>query len=106
MHTRAKEYCIAGLCIALWLAAPRAPIAQQDSPAGEKAHGTAIREAAPVTAPMQVATPEPGVEQAGDTAANLPVRRVVLYKSGVGYFEHLGKVSGDQTVAIDFTSGQ
>src|SRR5579864_998526 len=106
MHTRAKEYCIAGLCIALWLAAPRAPIAQQDSPAGEKAHGTTIREATPVTAPMQVATPEPGVEQAGETAANLPVRRVVLYKSGVGYFEHQGKVSGDQTVAIDFTSGQ
>ncbi|HEV2297863.1 MAG TPA: carboxypeptidase regulatory-like domain-containing protein [Candidatus Acidoferrales bacterium] len=36
----------------------------------------------------------------------LPVRRVVLYKSGVGYFEHLGQVRGDQTVAIDFTSAQ
>src|SRR5713101_6569293 len=36
----------------------------------------------------------------------LPVRRVVLYKSGVGYFEHLGKVRGNQTVTIDFTSGQ
>ena len=38
--------------------------------------------------------------------AKLPVRRVVLYKSGVGYFEHLGGVRGDQTVRIDFTSGQ
>ena len=38
--------------------------------------------------------------------ANLPVRRVVLYKSGVGYFEHQGQVRGDQTVEIDFTSGQ
>jgi hypothetical protein len=36
----------------------------------------------------------------------LPVRRVVLYKSGVGYFEHLGRVRGDQSVTIDFTSGQ
>ena len=36
----------------------------------------------------------------------LPVRRVVLYKSGVGYFEHLGQVRGNQTVTIDFTSGQ
>jgi len=34
------------------------------------------------------------------------VRRVVLYKSGVGYFEHQGRVEGNQTVHIDFTSGQ
>ncbi len=40
------------------------------------------------------------------SAANLPVRRVVLYKTGVGYFEHLGRVQGDQAVRIDFTSGQ
>ena len=40
------------------------------------------------------------------TAARLPVRRVVLYKSGVGYFEHLGRVRGDQAVSIDLTSGQ
>lgn len=38
--------------------------------------------------------------------ANLPIRRVVLYKTGVGYFEHLGRVQGDQAVRIDFTSGQ
>jgi hypothetical protein len=43
---------------------------------------------------------------AEESAVKLPVRRVVLYKSGVGYFEHLGEVHGDQTVAIDFTSGQ
>lgn len=36
----------------------------------------------------------------------LPVKRVVLYKNGVGFFEHLGRVSGDQQVSIDFTSGQ
>lgn len=39
-------------------------------------------------------------------AAKLPVRRVVLYKNGVGYFEHLGRVRGDQDVHIDFTSAQ
>ncbi|HKM90522.1 MAG TPA: carboxypeptidase regulatory-like domain-containing protein, partial [Candidatus Acidoferrales bacterium] len=39
-------------------------------------------------------------------AAKLPVRRVVLYKNGVGYFEHLGRVRGNQTLTIDFTSGQ
>jgi hypothetical protein len=36
----------------------------------------------------------------------LPVRRVVLYKNGVGYFEHLGRVNGNQDVHIDFTSAQ
>jgi hypothetical protein len=39
-------------------------------------------------------------------ASKLPVRRVVLYKTGVGYFEHQGAVHGDQQVGIDFTSGQ
>jgi len=36
----------------------------------------------------------------------LPVRKVVLYKNGVGYFEHAGNVSGNQRVTIDFTSPQ
>src|SRR5213594_2029589 len=40
------------------------------------------------------------------TAAKLPVRRVVLYKNGVGYFEHLGRVRGSQEVHVDFTSAQ
>ena len=38
--------------------------------------------------------------------AELPVRRVVLYKNGVGYFEHAGRVVGNQGVTIDFTSSQ
>src|SRR5579864_1620180 len=41
-----------------------------------------------------------------EAAAKLPVRRVVLYKNGVGYFEHLGRVRGSQTVHVDFTSAQ
>ena len=41
-----------------------------------------------------------------ESAAKLPVRRVVLYKNGVGYFEHLGRVRGSQDVRIDFTSAQ
>jgi hypothetical protein len=39
-------------------------------------------------------------------APDMPVRRVVLYKNGVGYFEHLGRVRGNQDIHIDFTSGQ
>src|SRR2546423_11472330 len=41
-----------------------------------------------------------------ESSAKLPVRRVVLYKNGVGYFEHLGHVRGSQDVHVDFTSAQ
>jgi hypothetical protein len=51
----------------------------------------------------QAPAPKPAASQTPDS---LPVRRVVLYKSGVGYFEHLGRVRGNQAVTIDFTSGQ
>jgi hypothetical protein len=62
----------------------------------------ALRETGPQTPPQPTTAGAPR-----DAAADrLPVRRVVLYKSGVGYFEHLGRVSGNQTVTIDFTSGQ
>jgi hypothetical protein len=44
--------------------------------------------------------------QAQQQAGPLPIRRVVLYKNGVGYFEHLGRVKDNQTVPISFTSGQ
>src|SRR5262245_10126554 len=54
-------------------------------------------------APQTTAAP---ATREGTTANRLPVRRVVLYKSGVGYFEHLGRVRDNQTVTIDFTSGQ
>jgi hypothetical protein len=35
------------------------------------------------------------------TVASLPVRKVVLYKNGVGYFEHTGRVWGNQDLRID-----
>src|SRR6267378_2101847 len=45
-------------------------------------------------------------ESANPATGKLPVRRVVLYKNGVGYFEHLGRVRGSQDVHVDFTSAQ
>jgi hypothetical protein len=42
----------------------------------------------------------------GASLKDLPVRKVVLYKNGVGYFEHAGSVTGNQRVAIDFASSQ
>jgi hypothetical protein len=38
--------------------------------------------------------------------AQLPVTRVALYKNGVGFFEHAGRVTGNQSVTIDFTTAQ
>jgi hypothetical protein len=56
------------------------------------------------TAPTPSAAQAESAEES--SAAKLPVRRVILYKTGVGYFEHLGQVRGDQKVQIDFTSSQ
>lgn len=41
-----------------------------------------------------------------DKSASLPVRKVVLYKNGVGYFEHTGRVWGNQELRIEFTTAQ
>jgi hypothetical protein len=49
--------------------------------------------------------PQPRAAAAAPSA-RLPVRRVVLYKNGVGYFEHVGRVRGNQSVAIDFNTAQ
>src|SRR6185437_10027797 len=40
------------------------------------------------------------------TPEQLPVRSVVLYKSGVGFFQHVGQVRDNASVRVDFTSGQ
>ncbi|UWZ86860.1 carboxypeptidase regulatory-like domain-containing protein [Occallatibacter riparius] len=50
------------------------------------------------TSPRELAPPQ--------VVKDLPVRKVVLYKNGVGYFEHSGSVTGNQRVFIDFTSPQ
>lgn len=43
---------------------------------------------------------------AASALEQLPVRSVVLYKSGVGFFQHVGQIRGDEAVRIDFNSGQ
>ncbi|WP_058189074.1 DUF4139 domain-containing protein [Terracidiphilus gabretensis] len=58
---------------------------------------------APKTAP---AASDSSSSASANVIRDLPVRRVVLYKNGVGYFEHAGSVTGNQRVGIDFTSSQ
>lgn len=42
----------------------------------------------------------------GSFAQELPVSRVVLYTSGVGFFEHLGTVTGNASVPLSFPEEQ
>ncbi len=53
---------------------------------------TVARGAEPATAPV--------------ASADVPVRAVVLYSSGVGYFEHFGTVHGDGSTELRFKTGQ
>ncbi len=59
-----------------------------------------------VSAPAQTRKPGPPEPAANSSAAALPLRRVILYKNGIGYFEHSTKVKGSQELHIDFTTGQ
>jgi hypothetical protein len=59
----------------------------------------------PQNRPAQGPKPEADTG-ASETASAIPVKRVALYKNGVGYFEHLGSVRDKQDVTVSFTSGQ
>jgi hypothetical protein len=39
-------------------------------------------------------------------AADLPVRQVVLYKHGVGYFERAGRLGPGETARLDFKASE
>ena len=60
----------------------------------------------PAAAPAKAKPAAAAEAMAPAAVKDLPVRKVVLYKNGVGYFEHAGTVNGNQKVAIDFTSPQ
>jgi hypothetical protein len=86
-------FAISVVAITLPLAAQGPSGIAAQSKGGAKASGASI-------APASTATAIPAAIK------DLPVRKVVLYKNGVGYFEHAGSVSGNQRVTIDFTSPQ
>ncbi|HEY1210613.1 MAG TPA: carboxypeptidase regulatory-like domain-containing protein [Terracidiphilus sp.] len=74
------------------------------SPAGSQAKAKSSAPKAQL-APPQVAPPKAQLAPP-QVVKDLPVHKVVLYKNGVGYFEHAGSVTGNQRVTIDFTSPQ
>jgi hypothetical protein len=69
---------------------------------------TAAAQQQPAAKPAAKTTAKPAAARAEQTEASteLPVTRVSLYKNGVGFFEHAGEVTGDQSVTIDFTTAQ
>lgn len=71
--------------------------------------GLATLSSPPARAGQEPTTPRtarPVPPSPGGSAAKLPVRRVLLYKNGIGYFEHVGRVHDNDAIAIDLTSGQ
>ena len=42
----------------------------------------------------------------GGIAAELPVRQVVLYKHGVGYFERAGELAPGESARLDFKAAE
>ena len=51
-------------------------------------------------------SPAAAASAPAESSSRLPVKRVVLYKNGVGYFEHATRVHGTQDLSIDFTTAQ
>src|SRR5690348_7546129 len=78
MHQRFAS-CVLSFVFVLGLSAAPAPA----QPAGD---------AAPATRPAN--------------EADVPVKEVVLFSSGVGYFEHFGTVRGDGTAVLRFKTEQ
>jgi hypothetical protein len=73
--------------------------------------GSSLSAQSPSTAPVTKARVEtlgrrPPAVAVESPAAQLAVTRVALYKNGVGFFEHSGRVTGSQPVTIDFTTAQ
>ncbi len=89
-------FCLTAFTVTLAAQSPA------ESDAKSKQAAPKAQLAAPQVPPQARLAP-PQVPQ---VVKNLPVRKVVLYKNGVGYFEHTGSVTGNQRVAIDFTSSQ
>lgn len=77
------------LCVRAWAQAP----------ASER------RAVAPSQGALVPTPTRQGVRPAA-TDRPLAVRRVVLYKNGIGFFEHSGRVTGNQDVTVTFTSAQ
>src|SRR5215212_895205 len=51
---------------------------------------------------LQLSSRESNAEDAAAGESKLPIKRVVIFSSGVGYFQHQGKVDGNASVDLKF----
>src|SRR4051812_47011991 len=57
-------------------------------------------------APTRAADAPAAQPAGGEQQAQVPVREVVLFSSGVGYFEHFGTVTGNGATELRFKTQQ
>ena len=55
--------------------------------------------------PNAASTPPPTAPAATVPAATVPLSNVVMFSSGVGFFDRQGEVDGDASVALKFNAG-
>src|SRR5262245_35614994 len=68
---------------------------------------TAVSLAVAQTTPTPVVTPVAATAPAGPREmTEVPVRRVVLFSSGVGFFQHSGRVNGNAATELRFKTDQ
>lgn len=60
----------------------------------------------PPVALAQAGARDAGPAAAEDAAALLPLRNIILYRSGVGSFERRGSIAGDHRIALSFETEQ
>src|SRR5881275_2890508 len=58
------------------------------------------------SAQQQPQQPAAAVQPANAEAQQVPVKQVVLFSSGVGYFEHFGSVKGNGSTELQFKTQQ
>ncbi len=68
--------------------------------------GLALAALVAFSLPALAGAQEPARGEESVRAVPLPLRKVVLFKNGMGYFEHLGEVRGAQVVEIVLPSSQ
>ena len=61
---------------------------------------------APLPGSAQPAPSAPPADQPAAGPSQVPVKQVVLFSSGVGYFEHYGTVEGTGSTELSFKSAQ
>src|SRR5262249_7998205 len=53
-----------------------------------------------------MAQPQSAAKAAAPGADTVPIRKITLYRSGVGYFERMGRIEGDASVQLRFKTDQ